>query len=182
MRLATMFVHNARMSDWSDDIHAVLLQLNGFMNRPDLDQAFLARAGVKLDRALFPLLTRIGLHHPISVVELAGLVGRNHSTVSRQSAKLEALGLVQRQTAKDDQRVRRLEPSASGWKMLDQFAAARRKFVNKRLADWSDEERATLLDLLRRFSATIAAIETTADASARPTAAPGRRRQGRLGS
>jgi len=169
LRLAMMFVHNARMSDWSDDIHAVLLQLNGYMNRPDLDQAFLARAGVKLDRALFPLLTRIGLYHPISVVELASLVGRNHSTVSRQSAKLEALGLVQRQTAKGDLRVRLLEPSASGWKMLDQFAGARRKFVNKRLGDWTVEERAALLDLLRRFSATIADFEVTADVSGRPT-------------
>jgi len=156
------------MRDWSDDIHAVLLQLNGYMNRPDLDQAFLARAGVKLDRALFPLLTRIGLYHPISVVELASLVGRNHSTVSRQSAKLETLGLVQRQTAKGDQRVRLLEPSAGGWRMLDQFATARRKFVNKRLGDWTDEERATLLNLLRRFSSTIADIETTAQASGRP--------------
>jgi DNA-binding MarR family transcriptional regulator len=152
------------MSDWSDDIHAVLLQLNGYMNRPDLDQAFLARAGVKLDRALFPLLTRIGLYHPIGVVELAGLVGRNHSTVSRQSAKLEALGLVQRQTAEGDQRVRLLEPTADGWKMLDRFASARRKFVNTRLGDWTDEERATLLDLLRRFSATIVNAETTAGA------------------
>jgi DNA-binding MarR family transcriptional regulator len=160
LRLATIFVHNARMSDWSDDIHAVLLQLNGYMNRPDLDQAFLARADVKLDRALFPLLTRIGLYHPIGVVELAGLVGRNHSTVSRQAASLEALGLVQRQAAKGDLRVRLLEPSASGWEMLDQFASARRRFVNKRLGDWTDEERATLLDLLRRFSATIASLES----------------------
>jgi len=159
------------MSDWSDDIHAVLLQLSGFMNRPDLDQAFLARAGVKLDRALFPLLTRIGLYHPISVVELAGLVGRNHSTVSRQSAKLEALGLVRRQAAKGDLRVRLLEPSASGWKMLDRFASARRRFVNKRLGDWTDEDRAMLLDLLRRFSATIANIEATANASGRRTGA-----------
>ena len=83
--MATLFVHNARMSNWPDDIHAVLLQLNGYMNRPDLDQAFLARAGVKLDRALFPLLTRIGLYHPISVVELASLVGRNHSRRSWRS-------------------------------------------------------------------------------------------------
>jgi DNA-binding MarR family transcriptional regulator len=155
-----MFVHNARMSDWSDDIHAVLLQLNGYMNRPDLDQAFLARAGVKLDRALFPLLTRIGLYHPISVVELASLVGRNHSTVSRQAAKLEVLGLVQREAAKGDLRIRLLEPSARGWKMLDQFASERRRFVKERLGDWTEEERAKLLDLLRRFSATIANVET----------------------
>jgi DNA-binding MarR family transcriptional regulator len=162
------------MSEWSDEIHAVLLQLNGYMNRPDLDQAFLARAGVKLDRALFPLLTRIGLYHPIGVVELASLVGRNHSTVSRQSAKLETLGLVQRQTAKDDQRIRLLEPSASGWKMLDQFASARRRFVNKRLGDWTNEERVTLLDLLRRFSATIADFDTTTGARGGPSA-PGNR-------
>jgi DNA-binding MarR family transcriptional regulator len=151
-----MFVHNARMSDWSDDIHAVLLRLNGYMNRPDLDQAFLARAGVKLDRALFPLLTRIGLYHPISVVELAGLVGRNHSTVSRQATKLEALGLVRRQAAKGDLRVRRLEPSASGWTMLDQFADARRKLLSERLDGWTDEERSALLQLLGRFADTIA--------------------------
>jgi DNA-binding MarR family transcriptional regulator len=159
-------VHNARMNDWSDELHAVLLQLNGYMNRPDLDQAFLARAGVKLDRALFPLLTRIGLSHPISVVELASLVGRDHSVVSRQAAKLEALGLVDRLAAQGDQRVRRLEPSATGWKMLDQFAVARRKFVSERLGGWTDEERRVLLDLLRRLSATIGGIEKTADIGA----------------
>ena len=152
---ASLFVHNARMTDWSDEIHAVLLRLNGYMNRPDLDQAFLARAGVKLDRALFPLLTRIGLSHPIGVVELAGLVGRSHSTVSRQAAKLEALGLVEREAAKGDQRVRLLQPSAAGWKMLDRFDVVRRGFLAKRLADWTDEERSVLLDLLKRLIGTV---------------------------
>jgi DNA-binding MarR family transcriptional regulator len=149
------------MKDWSDEIHAVFLRLNGYMNRPDIDQAFLARAGVKLDRALFPLLTRIGLAHPIGVVELASLVGRDHSTVSRQVAKLETLGLVERQAAKGDQRVRLLEPSASGRKMLEQFAAARRKFLTERLGDWTQKERWMLLDLLTRFSATIESFEKT---------------------
>ena len=151
------------MDDWSDELHAVLLQLNGYMNRPDLDQAFLARAGVKLDRALFPLLTRIGRSHPIGVVELANLVSRDHSVVSRQVAKLEALGLVERQDSKDDQRVRLLAPSAKGQTMLDQFALARRKFVGERLGAWTDEERRVLLDLLTRFAATIGSVETTAD-------------------
>ena len=156
--------------DWADELHAVLLRIHGYMNRPDLDQAFLAGAGVKLDRALFPLLTRIGLSHPIGVVELAGLVGRDHSTVSRQVAKLEALGLVERQAAEGDQRVRFLEPSAAGRKMLDRFAMARREFVRDRLGDWTDEERSTLLGLLRRLSATIENFEET-DASEQPTGA-----------
>jgi DNA-binding MarR family transcriptional regulator len=150
-------VHNARMSDWSDEIHGVLLQLHGDMNRPDLDQAFLARAGVKLDRALFPLLSRIGHSHPIGVVDLANLVGRGHSTVSRQVAKLEALGLVARRAANGDQRVRLLEPSVAGWTMLDQFATTRRRFLSERLGGWTDEERAVLVHLLKRLSASISA-------------------------
>jgi len=161
--LATSFVHNARMSDWSDEIHAVLLRLNGYMNRPDLDQAFLARAGVKLDRALFPLLTRIGLSDPISVVELAGLVGRDHSTVSRQAAKLEGLGLVERQAAKGDQRIRLLSPSAAGREMLDRFAETRRRFVSKCMDDWTDDERRLLLDLLTKFAVTLGGVERATD-------------------
>lgn len=150
-------MHNTRMGDWSDEIHAVLLELHGYMNRPDPDQAFLAQAGVKLDRALFPLLSRIGHSHPIGVVELANLVGRDHSTVSRQVAKLESQSLVERRAAKGDQRVRLLEPSVAGWTMLDQFAATRRRFVSERLGGWTEDERSTLLELLRRLSASISA-------------------------
>jgi DNA-binding MarR family transcriptional regulator len=131
------------------------------MNRPGVDQAFLAKAGVRLDRALFPLLTRIGRYGPIGVVELADLVGRDHSTVSRQTTKLEAQGLVERRPAPGDQRVRLLEPTAAGRRMLDQFAAVRRKLLDERLGDWSDEERATLPALLRRLSASFASFEAS---------------------
>ncbi|MEP6966492.1 MAG: MarR family transcriptional regulator [Pseudomonadota bacterium] len=166
------------MGDWSDEIHAVLLRLHGYMNRPDLDQVFLARAGVKLDRALFPLLTRIGHSHPIGVVELANLAGRDHSTVSRQVAKLETLGLVERRPAKGDQRVRLLEPSTTGWKMLEQFSVARRRFLSKRLGNWTDEERSMLLDLLRRFSTTIGGLNRIADAERLSGAQPGHGEEG----
>jgi DNA-binding MarR family transcriptional regulator len=144
------------MGDWSDEIHAVFLKLTGCLNRPDLDAAFLARAGVKLDRALFPLLSRIGLAEPIGVVDLAELVGRDHSTVSRQVATLESLGLVERRATNADRRVRLLRPTEAGREMLGKFSETRRKFLNERLGDWADDERALLLDLLKRFAAKIA--------------------------
>jgi hypothetical protein len=62
---------------------------------------------------------------------------------------------VERQAAKDGQHVRRLEPSATGWKMLDQFAVIRRTVLSERLGSWTDEERSTLIDLLERFAAAI---------------------------
>ena len=156
--LATVPVYNARMSHWSDELYAVFLQLNGYMNRPDLGAAFLAHANVKLDRALYPLLVQIGNAEPINVVDLAGLVGRNHSTVSRQVDKLELLGLVERHAVAGDQRVRLLRPSAAGRDMLATISNARRRFLEERVGDWTVAERDLLLDLLQRFSAKIGEV------------------------
>jgi len=110
------------------------------------------------------LLLRIGYAEPIGVVDLAGLVGRNHSTVSRQVAKLEALGLVERHVALDDQRIRLLKPSAAGRDMLATFSNVRRRFLDERLGDWTIEERKLLLSLLQRLSAKIGEVQHELDA------------------
>ena len=160
--LSTESVHNARMNHWSDELHALLLELTGVMTRPDVDSRFLARTGVKLDRALFPLLTRIGVAGPIGAVELAGLVGRDHSTVSRQLTKLESLGLVERRPSDTDGRVSLLQPSRTGQRMLATFARTRRKLMEEHFRDWSEQERAQLLQLLKKMAAGSASVESLA--------------------
>ncbi|TAL34301.1 MAG: MarR family transcriptional regulator [Phenylobacterium sp.] len=140
------------MMSWADELHDILLQVSGVMNRSDVDARFLTRAGVKLDRALFPLLTRIGSAGPLGAVELAGLVGRDHSTVSRQVSRLEELGLIQRTPSPADGRIRLLSPTASGKQMLAEFARTRRRLTEEYFADWSDHEQAELLRLLRKMA------------------------------
>ena len=134
------------------------------MNRPEIDADFLARSGVKLDRALFPLLTRIGAYGPIGAVELAGLVGRNHSTVSRQTARLEELGLVERTQSPADGRIRLLQPSPSGKRMLAEFARTRRKLMEEHFGSWSEQERSQLLRLLGKMTENARAPFNTDDA------------------
>src|SRR5271154_5682081 len=95
-------------------LHHTLVDLVGLMNRPQRDSALLQEAGVSLDRALFPLLVGVERKGPLGVVELAGLVGRDYTTVSRQIAKLESLGLVARRPAKTDSRVREAVITAKG--------------------------------------------------------------------
>jgi len=56
----------------------------------NLDTALIREAGIFLDRALFPLLVGIERKGPIGVGELADLVSREYTTVSRQVAKLES--------------------------------------------------------------------------------------------
>src|SRR5580698_3037707 len=83
-------------------LHNSLIDLVGFMNRPQRDTALIQEAGISLDRALFPLLMGIQRHGPVGIVELAELAGRDYTTVSRQVAKLESLGLITRRASKAD--------------------------------------------------------------------------------
>src|SRR6202142_4037067 len=86
-------------------LHNTLIDLVGMMNRPQRDTALIQEAGISIDRALFPLLVGIERKGPIGVVELADLAGRDYTTVSRQVAKLESLGLITRHASKTDKRV-----------------------------------------------------------------------------
>src|SRR5579875_26958 len=81
--------------------YSALFDLIGLLNQPQRDLVLLQEADVSLDRALFQLLVTIERHGSVSIVELAGLVGRDHSTVSRQIAGLKRLDLVAPQKSRD---------------------------------------------------------------------------------
>lgn len=154
--MSSRFVHSARMSrsddDFADALHAAFIDMIGLFNRPEPDAAMLAAAGVDLDRALFPLLSRIGLKAPISVVELGKLVGKDHSTVSRQVAKLETLGLIERSFSEADQRVRLVVPSAKGEAVLEKLRIARRRAITHWVKDWDHAEREKFLETLEMMA------------------------------
>ena len=110
------------------------------------------RAGVSLDRALLPLLVRISKAGPIGVAELADSFDLDQSTVSRQLAKLESLGLVERFANPSDQRVRQAMLTDSGRRTASRLHKALARLKDQVLADWSDAERTQLARLLRRLS------------------------------
>src|ERR1700677_828113 len=87
-------------------LHGAVLSIVSAMNRPQRDEVLIKEAGIPLDRALFPLLVGIERFGPIGVVELADRVRRDYTTVSRQVAKLENLGLAERRENLADRRVR----------------------------------------------------------------------------
>ena len=134
-----------------DGLAAALIDLMGFLNSPQRDDVLLREAGVDLDRALFPLLVRLGRHGPLSVAGLAEQAGRDHTTISRQLAKLESLGLISRLGDGGDRRVRTASLTAGGEKIVQAITMARRRLLSGALADWSEADLANLADLNRRF-------------------------------
>lgn len=133
-------------------LHHTLVDLVGLMNRPQRDSALLQEAGVSLDRALFPLLIAIERKGPVGVVELAELVGRDYTTVSRQIKKLDGLGLISRRSSKRDNRLREVVITAKGKEMTSAIDAARERMATVLFAKWRQRDLKDLARLMRRFA------------------------------
>lgn len=134
-----------------DQLAAALIDLISFLNSPQRDDVLLREAGVDLDRALFPLLVRLGRSGSLSVAGLADQVGRDHTTISRQLSKLERRGLISRQGGGADRRVRTASLTAAGDKIVQAITAARRRLLSRALAEWSEADLAALATLNQRF-------------------------------
>jgi DNA-binding MarR family transcriptional regulator len=133
-------------------LHEALIDIIGFTNRPQNDLILLREAGVSLDRALFPLLVVIQRRGPVAVGQLADWIGRDYTTVSRQVAKLEALGLVDRRAGKTDARVTEALVTKDGKATTDMLDAARERLARQALAGWSKQDLAQFARLMRRFA------------------------------
>ena len=129
-----------------------LLDLTAVINSPKPDAALIAAAGVELDRALFPLISRIERQGALGIKELADFVGRDYTTVSRQVSKLESLGLVARETDPHDGRISRATLTADGRAMTSAIDRARRKQFEPMLARWSEADFDELLRLMRMLA------------------------------
>jgi len=150
------------------------MDLVSVLTRPQPDERILQEAGVSLDRALFPLLVRIGLYGPVGVVELADIVGRDHSTVSRQLAKLESLGLIARTANPDNQRVKEAVLTEAGERMREAIGTARHRVFDDVQRHWSATDRAELLRLVRKLADDMS-VRLVQEDQAPDRGAPGRR-------
>ena len=142
---------NRRRQSATRQLHGSVVDLVALMNQPHRDEVLLAEAGVNLDRALFPLLVGIERFGPISVGELADRAGRDHTTVSRQVAKLAGLGLIERRPSPTDRRVNEAVISGAGRRVTDALDAARTRLNSVVFAQWSDRDLLELDRLLRRY-------------------------------
>jgi len=128
------------------------MDIVGVINAPERDATILEAAGLSLERALFPLIVLIERLGPIGVVELASRVGRDYTTVSRQVARLEELGLVSRQDGSKDRRVREAVITPQGKVATDAVDAARARMALALFHDWSRTDFDDLVRLVSRLA------------------------------
>ncbi|HEX7781976.1 MAG TPA: MarR family transcriptional regulator [Sphingobium sp.] len=134
------------------DLLRSILDIVGIFNSPQRDAAMLESAGLTLERALYPLLVNIGNFGPIGVIDLAERVGRDYTTVSRQTARLEELGLISRRKSPSDRRTREAVVTARGRAATDAVDGARERLALELFHDWRHDDFDQLARLLRTLA------------------------------
>ena len=145
-------VQDPHISAQMKDLHRSLISIVSVMNRPRNDERLIAAAGVHQDQALFRLLVVIERVGPIGVVDLAGRLGRDYTTISRQVSKLERMELVIRHENSEDRRMREAVVSAKGKAITDQIDQARERLARGIFQDWAAEDITDLVRLMRQFA------------------------------
>lgn len=161
--MSTEKVHNAHIKRLLPDLHRSLIDIATMMARPQRDSQLLDKAGLSLERALFPLLVLVERLGPIGVVELASRVGRDYTTVSRQVARLEKLGLVDRRSSAADKRVREAVITPQGKVATEALDLAREEMALAVFKDWNRDDFENLARLMRML------VESMDDSSGETT-------------
>jgi DNA-binding MarR family transcriptional regulator len=122
----------------------------------------------QVDPSTFPLARHLMSAGGLRVSDLASRVELDVSTVSRQVKHLEDKGFVERTSDPDDGRACLVQLTTEGTATMRAAMQRRLDRISDALADWSDEDRATLQTLLIRLADDLAAAND--DAESRSTA------------
>jgi DNA-binding MarR family transcriptional regulator len=110
-----------------------------------------------LDVASYTVLVTISdlsasLPGAVRAIDVADTLGLHKSTMSRNIAVLERLGLVTREPSAEDARARILTITEPGRTSLDAAISARRQRVSSILSRWSDSDVGDLARLLGQLN------------------------------
>ncbi|MQS75540.1 MarR family winged helix-turn-helix transcriptional regulator [Companilactobacillus halodurans] len=142
-----------------EEIYKYFVNILTFFNRTDRDKKLIQAAGVKLEATSLQAFISIGRMQPTKVSDLANVLGKNHSSTSRQIDKLERNELVVTHNSKKDSRIREIYLSQKGEQIIKKINAARSETMQSAFDNWQEADKENLLSSLRHLSKTLDEID-----------------------
>lgn len=105
-----------------------------------------------LQPASYLLLAYLAESGPMRSSAIAGTFDVDKGAISRQVQHLVDLGLVDRQPDPDDGRATLVSASESAVRRLAEVSSERRRWLDERLSDWSDDDLRGLVESLGRYN------------------------------
>jgi DNA-binding MarR family transcriptional regulator len=112
-----------------------------------------------LDRASYLAARTLEATAPISLKDLAARLGVDASTMTRQIAVMENIGLIHRSADPDDGRVSLIELSPAGRRKMRTVQRARRERLHDLFAGWTKREQLEFGQLIGRFNDAVSGTE-----------------------
>ncbi|WP_319462451.1 MarR family winged helix-turn-helix transcriptional regulator [Micromonospora sp. RTP1Z1] len=105
-----------------------------------------------LDRAAYVILRHLASAGPQNVSALAAKLNLDGSTVTRQVSAMQRDGLIGRTPDPADGRGTVISPTPAGLQRMAAVQRARTRLYGDVLAAWTDDDRDTLAEMLRRLN------------------------------
>ncbi|MEO7196805.1 MAG: MarR family transcriptional regulator [Pseudonocardiaceae bacterium] len=137
----------------ADDLRVASRIGTGLARLLRLSERSAAAYGDGLDRPSFMLLHTLVCAGPSRVTTLATAVHSDPSTVSRQTAQLVGMGLVERRADPGDGRASLLAITDAGTALLERTQQRRDDRTEAIIASWRPDEREQFAELINRFTA-----------------------------
>jgi DNA-binding MarR family transcriptional regulator len=113
-----------------------------------------------LDPGMMFVLHQVQANGSLRVSELASCMGLDASTASRHVRNLEDGGYLARTSDPGDRRASRVRVTPRGRGALARAMRARAVVVDRAIADWPDDDRATLATLMTRLAESLDRLHT----------------------
>ncbi len=108
-----------------------------------------------LQPASYLMLAYLADHGAMRASAIADTLAIDKGSVSRQLQHLDELGLVDRSPDPDDGRATLVSASAEAVRRIQDVAEDRRRWLDERLGDWTDDELAGFVEVLGRYNAAL---------------------------
>lgn len=106
----------------------------------------------ELPTSSYLMLSWLLQHGPQRASAMADAFGIDKGAISRQVQHLVELDLVDRTPDPDDGRATLVSAAATAVGRMAAVTEERRRWLDERLGDWSEEDLTTLVELLRRYN------------------------------
>ena len=105
-----------------------------------------------LQPAAYLMLGYVAEYGPLRASSMVEIFSTDKGAISRQVQQLEDLGLVVRLPDPDDRRASLVSATDDAVARLEEVASHRRKWLDERLGDWSDERLAAFTAELTEYN------------------------------